>query len=192
MASDHAGYDLKILLMGNLEKAGHVVEDFGCRNSRDSVDVMDFVSPASEAVGAGKFDFGVFVDGAGYPSGMVANFHHGVFAAVCNDPVSAKLAREHGGANVICLGAMIVGNLVATQVLESFLSASPLPGKYETRREKVRQLALKKRLSPTFRVRSSLTIEDLKEAIERKEPLHINEKTIITPSVIDAVKSMRP
>jgi ribose 5-phosphate isomerase B len=190
LASDHAGFRLKKIIAEQLAGAGHSVEDFGCP-SEAAADVSDHVAPAAEALGAGRFDRAIFVDGAGYPSGIVANMFHGVYAAVCNDTSSAKLAREHGGANALCLGAMIVGELVAKEIVRLFIATEPLGGKYEARREKVRAIGDARRLGPLFRTRKVITIEDLRGAIERKEPLILDENTIITPSVMDAVRAMR-
>ncbi|CAN5264428.1 hypothetical protein BH09SUM1_BH09SUM1_15310 [soil metagenome] len=190
-ASDHAGFPLKQILIEELRKVGHEVQDFGC-TSTAAADLSDFAAPAAQALGAGRFDRGLFVDGAGYPSGIVANMFHGVFAAVCNDPVSAKLAREHGGANAICIGAMIVGEAIAREILKVFLAAEPLPGKYADRRVKVAAIGEKQRVGPLFRTRQVVTLEDLREAIAQKQPLIMDASTVISPSVQDAVRSMRP
>ncbi|MCC6546902.1 RpiB/LacA/LacB family sugar-phosphate isomerase [Candidatus Sumerlaeota bacterium] len=186
-ASDHAGFALKKTLMEALRQEGHAVEDFGCP-SEAAADLSDFAAPTAEALGLGRFDRAIFVDGAGYPSGIVANMFHGVFAAVCNDPVSAKLAREHGGANALCLGAMIVGQAMAREIVKVFLSAEPLPGKYEERRKKVAEIGARRRVGPLQRTRQVLTLEDLKDAVENKRPLMIDENTVMTPGVLDAVK----
>lgn len=190
IASDHAGFPLKKLLAEELVKAGHTVTDFGCA-SEAAADVSDHVAPAAIELGAGRFDRALFIDGAGYPSGIVANMIHGVFAAVCNDPVSAKLAREHGGANALCLGAMIVGQATAREIVRVFLEAQPLPGKYADRRAKVAALGAAHRLGPLHRPRQVVTVEDLRQAIINREPLILDDKTVITPSVVDAVRSMR-
>lgn len=191
VASDHAGFALKKILIEDLKKAGHAVEDFGCP-SEAAADLSDFVAPAAHALGAGRFDRGLFVDGAGYPSGIIANLFHGVFAAVCNDPLSARLAREHSGANALCMGAMVIGQLVAKDIVKVFLEAEPLGGKYHDRREKVRQIAEAQRVGPLHHARKVITVQDLKDAIERKEALLIDDSTVITPSVIDGVRNLRP
>ncbi|MCB2154341.1 RpiB/LacA/LacB family sugar-phosphate isomerase [bacterium] len=190
-ASDHAGFALKQKLMETVRQMGHEPVDFGCR-SADSVDLSDFVAPAAEAIGCGQCARGVFVDGAGYPSGMIANMHHGVFAAVANDLVSARLSREHSAANVVCLGAMVVGELMAKEIVTTFLSTEPLGGKYAVRVEKVKAIGEKKRVGPLYRTREVLTVQDLREAIEEKQPLVLDQRTVITPSVLDAVRAMRP
>ena len=190
-ACDHAGFALKLKLMEIARQAGHEPVDFGCR-SADAVDLSDFVAPAAEALGAGQCERAVFVDGAGYPSGMIANMCHGVFAAVANDLVSARLSREHSAANAVCLGAMVVGELMAKEIVTTFLTTEPLGGKYAVRVEKVKKIGAAKRVGPLYRNREVLTVQDLRDAIENKEPLILDRHTVITPSVLDAVRAMRP
>lgn len=190
-ASDHAGFALKLKLMDLVRQRGHEAVDFGCR-SADSVDLSDFVAPAALALGGGECARGVFVDGAGYPSGMIANMHHGVFAAVANDLVSARLSLEHSAANAVCLGAMVVGELMAQEIVTTFLSTEPLGGKYAARVEKVKRIGELKRVGPLYRTREVLTVQDLRDAIENKEPLVLDRRTVITPSVLDGVRAMRP
>ncbi len=190
LASDHAGFPLKQKLSAWLTQQGHAVEDFGCR-SEEAADLSDHAAPAAEALSLGRVDRALFVDGAGYPSGIIANMYHGVFAAVCNDPVSAKLSREHGDSNALCIGAMIVGQLMAQEILRVFLASEPQPGKYAARRAKVAALGAKHRVATTARPRQVITVADVREAILEKKPLLIDADTVITPSVIDGVKGMK-
>lgn len=191
LASDHAGFAFKALIAGELQKAGHIVEDFGCR-SEEAVDLIDHAAPAAEAVSLGKVDRAIIIDGAGYGGGIIANLFSGVFAAVANDPASAKLAREHGGANVLCLGSKVAGELLLRECVQLFLKCEPLPGRYATRRAKIEELAAKRRLGPRHARRAVITVADLQEALLQKRPLIIDEQTVITPSVLDAVRAMRP
>ncbi len=190
LASDHAGFPLKQHVIELLEKLGHKYTDFGCR-SEASADVSDHVEPAAVAVAEGKVDRGVFIDGAGYPSGVVANMVHGVYAAVCHDLTGARLSREHGGCNVLCLGAMLTGQLTATQMIEAFLTTNPLGGKYEARRNKVEELSVKHRRLPTDKIRQIIAPDDIKRALEKKESLLLNEKTVLTPGVLDLAASIK-
>jgi ribose 5-phosphate isomerase B len=190
LASDHAGFAFRRLIAEELEKKGHTIEDFGCA-SEESADLIDHASPAAEALSLARVDRAIIIDGAGYAGGMVANLYHGVWAAVANDPVAAKLAREHGGANALCIGTKIAGELVLRETVLAFLAADPLPGKYADRRAKLKALAEARRVSPHLLRRQTVTVQDLREAILEKRPLVLDEKTVITPSVIDAVKGMR-
>jgi RpiB/LacA/LacB family sugar-phosphate isomerase len=94
LASDHAGFPLKEEVKAVLQGQGLEVDDFGT-SSEDACDLPDFVYPAALAVGAGEVDRGIFVDGVGYGSALIANRIAGVDAAVCQDPFCATLARSH-------------------------------------------------------------------------------------------------
>ena len=94
MASDHAGRALKEEIKALLTAGGHEVLDFGT-DTDDPADLPDYVLPATLAVARGEVDRGIFVDGVGYGSAMIANKVAGVFAAVCQDPFCAELACSH-------------------------------------------------------------------------------------------------
>ena len=96
MANDHAGTALKNQIKEWLEAQGHEVVDFGTYDE-EGCDLSDFVYPAAQAVSKGECERGIFVDGVGYGSAMIANKLRGVFACVCQDPLCAELAREHNG-----------------------------------------------------------------------------------------------
>jgi ribose 5-phosphate isomerase B len=140
MASDHAGWPLKEEVKELL--AGHDLSDFGTRDSA-ACDLPDFVYPAALAVGDGQADRGIFVDGVGYGSAMIANKVPGVYAAVCQDPFCATLARSHSDTNVLCLGAKIIGSALALETVRAWLSTDFLADvpKYTVRVDKVREIA---------------------------------------------------
>ena len=140
MASDHAGWPLKEEVKELL--AGHDVSDFGTRDTA-ACDLPDFVYPAALAVGDGQADRGIFVDGVGYGSAMIANKVPGVYAAVCQDPFCATLARSHSDTNVLCLGAKIIGSALALETVRAWLSTDFLADvrKYTVRVDKVREIA---------------------------------------------------
>jgi ribose 5-phosphate isomerase B len=140
VASDHAGWSLKEEIKEIL--AGHEVRDFGS-NDDAACDLPDFVYPAALAVGDGQADRGIFVDGVGYASAMIANKVHGVYAAVCQDPFCATLARSHSDTNVLCLGAKIIGSALALETARAWLSTGFLADvpKYVARVDKVREIA---------------------------------------------------
>ena len=137
LANDHAGYDLKMQIKEWLESQGHEVRDFGTHD-RESCDLSDFIVPATRAVTTGACDRGIFVDGVGYGSAMIANKFRGIFACVCQDPVCAELARQHNDANVLCLGGKLIGPMLAMATVEAWMSTDPLTAeKYQRRRDKV-------------------------------------------------------
>lgn len=137
MANDHAGTRLKNEIKAWLEEQGHEVEDFGTYDEQ-SCDLSDFVLPAALAVGRGECDRGIFVDGVGYGSAMIANKVNGVYACVCQDTFCAQLARQHNDANVLCLGGKLIGPMIAMEIAKTWMATEPLMGeKYVRRREKV-------------------------------------------------------
>jgi ribose 5-phosphate isomerase B len=140
VASDHAGFHLKEEIKELLVE--HDISDFGTQNDR-ACDLPDFVYPAALAVGDGRVDRGIFTDGVGYGSALIANKVHGVYAAVCQDPFCASLARSHSDTNVLCLGAKIVGSALALETVKAWLSTDFLADvpKYTVRVDKVREIA---------------------------------------------------
>ncbi len=140
MANDHAGTKLKEEIKAYLESEGHVVKDFGTYDE-EGCDLSDFVYPAALAVGTGECDRGIFVDGVGYGSAMIANKIKGVFACVCQDPFCAELARQHNDANVLCIGGKIIGSAIAMKTVETWMHTDPLTAeKYVRRRDKVKEI----------------------------------------------------
>ena len=187
LASDHAGYALKEIIKKQLARDGHEVTDFGTR-SAESCDLPDFAYPAALSVSEGKCDRAILVDGAGYPSAIIANKVWGVYAATCNELFSARLAREHSNANVLCLGGKLIGDGVALQIVDVFLTVDFLGGKYQGRVDKVKALEKRHLADPTMKPREVVTVQDVQQALLRKESLLINDKTIITPSALDLAK----
>ena len=139
MASDHAGLELKLEIAEALKSWGHEVIDFGT-NSTEAADLPDHVYPAALAVSAGEAERGIFVDGVGYGSAIIANKVHGVFAAVCQDPFCAELARSHSDTNVLCIGGKIIGSAIAMEIVRVWMQTEWLGlenEKYARRVQKV-------------------------------------------------------
>lgn len=141
MANDHAGYSLKEEIKKYLEQQGHEVIDFGTHNE-DACDLPDYIYPASIAVAEGKADRGIFVDGVGYGSAMIANKIYGIYAAVCQDPFCAKLAREHSDTNVLCIGGKIIGSAIAMEIVKTWMTTEHITDeeKYTRRVNKVKEI----------------------------------------------------
>ena len=137
MANDHAGTHLKEEIKSYLEAEGHEVQDFGTYDE-EGCDLSDFVYQASLAVASGKCDRGIFVDGVGYGSAMIANKINGIYACVCQDPFCAQLSREHNDANVLCIGGKIIGSAIAMEIVKTWMHTEALTAdKYVRRRDKV-------------------------------------------------------
>lgn len=144
VASDHAGYSLKEEVKAYLESEGHEVLEFGTK-SEEACDLSDFVYPASIAVAEGKADRGIFIDGVGYGSALIANKIYGLNAAVCQDPFCASLARKHSNTNVLCIGAKIIGSAIAMEIVKVWLTTDFLKDieKYKRRVDKVNEISEK-------------------------------------------------
>lgn len=132
IAADHAGQELKQVLRLELEAMNLPVLDLGT-DSGDSVDYPDFADAVARALADGRASRGVLVCGTGIGIGMAANRHRHVRAAVCHDATSARLARQHNDANVLAIGARLVGVEVAKECLRVFLR-TPFEGGRHVRR----------------------------------------------------------
>lgn len=140
MANDHAGTALKNEIKAYLESEGHEIQDFGTYDG-ESCDLSDFVYPAALSVAKGECDRGIFVDGVGYGSAMIANKLSGVYAVVCQDPFCAQLARQHNDANVLCLGGKIIGGAIAMETVRVWMHTDSLTAeKYVRRVQKVKAI----------------------------------------------------
>lgn len=144
MASDHAGVALKEEVKALLEQQGHEVLDFGT-NSTEACDLPDYIYPASLAVAKGEADRGIFIDGVGYGSALIANKIYGLYAVVCQDPFCARLAREHTDSNILCIGGKIIGSALAIEIVDVWMKTDFLSGieKYERRVKKVNDITEK-------------------------------------------------
>jgi len=121
IGADHGGFDLKAVLAAHLREAGYRVEDVGT-SSREAVDYPVFARAVADAVAQGRADVGIMIDGAGIGSCMVANKVLGVRAALAYDLSSARNSREHNDANVLTLGAGLIGAGLAAQIIDVWLS----------------------------------------------------------------------
>jgi deoxyribose-phosphate aldolase len=121
LGADHGGFDLKATLALHLQKAGYQVEDVGT-SSHEAVDYPVFARAVAEAVSQGRADVGIMIDGAGIGSCMVANKIPNVRAALAYDLSSARNSREHNSANVLTLGAGLIGASLARQIVDVWLA----------------------------------------------------------------------
>lgn len=132
VGADHAGYGLKKALAEHLRATGHDVIDCGAY-SADRVDYPDFGAAVGRAVAEGRADMGLCVCGSGNGIAMAANKIAGIRAAVAYDVTSARLARAHNDANVLCIGERLTGAEVAREALDAWLKASFDGGRHEAR-----------------------------------------------------------
>lgn len=132
LASDHAGYRLKELLADHLRAQGYELLDLGTRSS-ESVDYPDFADAMAKAIASGRAERGVLICGTGIGISIAANRHRAVRAALCHNSTAARLARQHNDANVLALGARIIGEEVAKECLEVFLETEFEGGRHQRR-----------------------------------------------------------
>ncbi len=132
VASDHAGYELKEKIKAYLIDNGFAVEDFGT-NSTESCDYPVFAKKLCQAVQSGKCEKGILVCGTGIGMSMVANKQKGIRAAACSDYFSAKFTRMHNDANVLCLGARVIGEGLACELVDVFIKTDFEGGKHQRR-----------------------------------------------------------
>jgi len=142
VGSDHAGYLLKEFLAGHLTDLGHQVDDLGT-DSEQSVDYPDFGAAVGRAVSEGRAQLGVCACGTGMGIAIAANKIDGVRAAVVHDVTTARLARAHNHANVVCMGGRIVGREVARDAIDTFLTTEPAPGRHVHRIEEIAALEVR-------------------------------------------------
>ncbi len=136
IGADHGGYPLKERIGFRLKEIGHTVIDCGT-HSGESVDYPDFAHAVAQRVSSGEAHWGVVVDGAGIGSAMVANKVPGVRAALCYDISSARNSREHNHANVLTLGAGLIGASLAIQIVEAWLATPWAGGRHANRVAKI-------------------------------------------------------
>jgi ribose 5-phosphate isomerase B len=132
LASDHAGYRLKTVLVGNLSAEGHEAVDFGT-SSEEPVDYPDLIRPAAEAVANGDCERGIVIGGSGNGEAIAANRVKGVRCAMCWNEETARLARAHNDANMVSLGQRLLSEQQAVAIVAVFL-ATPFDGGRHVRR----------------------------------------------------------
>jgi len=133
---DHAGFDYKELLKNFLTEKGYTIIDFGT-NSKDSVDYPDYVHPLAAEVASGQIELGILICGSGNGVCMAANKHRDIRAALCWNLETAKLARQHNNANIICLPARFISTDDAKQMAEIFLATAFEGGRHQARVDKI-------------------------------------------------------
>ncbi len=130
--SDHGGFALKNQLIGMLREKGFDVVDMGCY-SEESCDYPVYASAVCRKVTADPGSLGLLVCGTGIGMSMAANKIKGIRAALCGDVYSAKLTRNHNDANVLCMGARVIGPGLAAEIADAFFTSSFLGGRHERR-----------------------------------------------------------
>ena len=139
IGSDHAGYELKQHLVTLLSNRGHVIDDHGT-HSTDSVDYPLICAGVGRSVRDGDADVGIVLGGSGQGEQLSANKVRGVRAALCNCLYTARMARAHNDANVLAIGARVVGVGLAEEIVDLFLSTVFEGGRHARRVDQIIEL----------------------------------------------------
>jgi ribose 5-phosphate isomerase B len=136
IGSDHAGLELKQVLVKELEQRGLSVRDYGT-NSPASCDYPDFAHALAAGIQSGEHELGILVCGTGVGMSIAVNRHPGVRAVVCSETFSARASRQHNDTNVLCIGARVVGPGTALDIVDAFLGAEFEGGRHANRVAKI-------------------------------------------------------
>lgn len=132
IASDHTGVELKSEIIKYLNELGHTVDDFGT-NSKESIDYPIYGKKVADEVAKGKYDGGVLICGTGIGISLAANKVKGIRAAVCSEPYSAKLSKQHNNSNIIAFGSRVVGVDLAKMIVKEWVEAKFEGGRHAKR-----------------------------------------------------------
>lgn len=132
IGADHGGFELKQQLIDVVTTLGHQIVDVGC-HSLESVDYPGFAEAVCAMIVESQVDFGILVCGTGIGMSIAANRHRKVRAALCHDEYTARMSREHNDANVLCLGARVIGTGVAKEIVTVWLSTKFAGGRHQQR-----------------------------------------------------------
>jgi len=139
LGCDHGGYALMQAVKKHLEEIGLEYKDFGTY-SEDSCDYPDYAEPAAKAVASGECSRGILICGTGIGISIAANKIHGIRAALCSDCFSAEATRRHNDANMLAMGARVLGEGLALKIVDTFLNTPFDGGRHQRRIEKISAL----------------------------------------------------
>ncbi len=132
IGADHGGFDMKEMIRELVIEQGHSVEDVGCF-SAESVDYPEFSKGVCELIRSKSCEAGILVCGTGLGMSMAANKYGDIRAAVCSEEFSARMSREHNDANVLCLGARVIGAGLAKEIVTVWLASDFSGGRHQDR-----------------------------------------------------------
>jgi ribose 5-phosphate isomerase B len=138
-ACDHRGFALKTELLEHARKHNHQLLDLGT-HSEERCDSIDFAQAMAKALAEKKAQLGILICGSGNGIAQVANRYKNIICAVCHNSTTAKLARQHNAANVMALGAHVIGREVALDCYDAFVKTEFLGGRYGERLERLEKL----------------------------------------------------
>ena len=136
LGCDHGGFGLKEELLPLLEQAGHRIVDLGTF-SEESVDYPDFADLVCAAIKDGRCERGILICGTGIGMSIAANRHRHIRASLCHESYTARMSREHNDANVLCLGARVLGGGIALDIVQTWLATEFSAGRHLRRITKI-------------------------------------------------------
>ena len=139
IGNDHGAVDMKNHVMGWLKENGYEVVNFGTE-STESTDYPIYAERVAKAVVSGECDRGILICGTGIGISISANKIHGVRCALCSEPVSTALSRQHNDANIVAMGARTIGPVMAEEIVRTFLTTEFQGGRHARRVEKIMAL----------------------------------------------------
>lgn len=142
IGADHGGYELKEEIKKYLTENGYELKDFGTY-STDSCDYPDYGLKVAEAVASKEYEFGILICGTGIGISIAANKVPGIRAALCSDTFSAHATREHNDANILAMGARVVGPGLALDIVKTFLNAKFEGDRHVRRLDKITEIEKK-------------------------------------------------
>jgi ribose 5-phosphate isomerase B len=132
IGADHGGFDLKQKIILLLKKLNHEIYDAGC-HSNQSVDYPQFADAVCESIIAGDSEVGILVCGTGIGMSMAANRNRKIRAANCHNEYTARMSREHNNANILCIGARVLGEAVVEEIIRVWLETEFAGGRHQQR-----------------------------------------------------------
>lgn len=136
IGNDHAGVEFKKIMLNYLMEQGHEIINVGV-DVVESVDYPDIAREVSEIILRGEAQFGILICGTGIGISIAANRNEGIRAALCNNEFTAKLSRQHNDANIIALGARVMGDELAKACIDTFLNTEFEGGRHSNRVNKI-------------------------------------------------------
>lgn len=139
IANDHAATDMKKQILEYLVEKGHEVVNYGT-DSYESVNYPEFGEKIGRAVASGEVDLGIAICGTGLGISLAANKVRGVRAAVCSEPYTARLSRQHNNANVLAFGARVIGIEMAKMIVDEWIRAEFMGGRHQDRVDMIMEI----------------------------------------------------
>ena len=139
IASEHAGYDLKVQLLPYIRDKGFEIEDLGAQSDQP-VDYPYIAAGLAERVARGDFERGILICGTGIGMSLAAGKVRGIRAALCTDPFMARMAREHNDAQILCLGAWITGLRLSYAIVDAYLESEFTEDRHRRRIDQISEI----------------------------------------------------